>query len=253
MKQIISICLLNFKEAVRNKLFLGVVFFFVFYLAFCIFLGKLSVGHTDKVLRDTGLAGIELTSVILVIFSFTLSFFKEKETRILEVYLSNFKKSAYLSGKLAGYFLISAFYLFFSAIALVVILSLYASLNLASLIALYPLFLKLAVIICFTSIFSYLFSSPVLALLSSMFLYTAMQFSTSALNIIEAHGSVPQKFIVKVCYFLLPNADKLDIRPLAVWGEIPHSDYFVWVTFYVFVYILFLWLINLFVFQKKEY
>ncbi|MBI4846613.1 MAG: hypothetical protein HY810_09145, partial [Candidatus Omnitrophica bacterium] len=100
MKQLAAIIFLNFKEAVRNKFFIGVVFFFFFYLLFCILLGNLSAGHTDKVLRNTGLVGIELTSIILVMFCFNFSFYNDKNSRILEVYLSNFTRKTYISGKI---------------------------------------------------------------------------------------------------------------------------------------------------------
>ncbi|MBU2044390.1 MAG: hypothetical protein KJ619_04105 [Candidatus Omnitrophica bacterium] len=253
MRKFLAISFLNFKEAVRDKFFLGVVFFFIFYLLFCIFLGKLSVGHADKVMRDAGLAGIELTAIILVIFSFTFSFFREKENRILEVYLTDFSPGICVSGKIFGYVLLCGLYLLLSAIAFGGLLYLNQAFNLASLVALYPLFLKIVIIIFLASLFSTLFSSATTALLSLLFVYVGAELIPSALAIVKAYGAPVQKVFIKFIYLFFPNMDKLDIKSLAVYGKLPDYRFFLGITIYALVYCLFLWLINLLIFQKKEY
>lgn len=253
MRRLFSIAFLNFKEATRDKFFLGVGFFFVFYLSVCVLLGKLSPGHADKVLRNAGLVGIEFTTLVLIIFSFIFSFFREKDTRILEVYLSSVGRGTYISGKLLGYFLIALFYIFFSGAAYAGILFIYGCFDKAVLAGLYTLFLKVSVIICISSVFSSLFSSPTMALLSSVFLYVASETSAAALTIVTQYGKFIQRFFVEVMYYLLPNMDKIDIKAQVVHGRVPGVDYFLWITFYVLVYNLFLWLINLYIFRKKEY
>ncbi|MCF7907599.1 MAG: hypothetical protein K9L86_01820 [Candidatus Omnitrophica bacterium] len=253
MKKFLSVAFLNFKEAVRDKFFLGVVFFFIFYLLFCIFLGKLSVGHVDRVLRDAGLVGIELTAIILIIFSFTFSFFREKENRIFEVYLSNFSPSVCLGGKIFGYILLSGLYLILSGLGFACLLYLNKAFNWAVLVALYPIFLKIVVVIFFASLFSTLFSSATTSLLSLLFVYTAAELLPSALAIVKAYGSQIQKVMMKGIYLFLPNMDKLDIKSLAVYGKLPSLTNLLGVSLYIGVYCLFLWLINLFIFHKKEY
>ena len=253
MKKFFSVAFLNFKEAVRDKFFLGVVFFFVFYLLFCIFLGKLSVGHVDKVLRDAGLVGIELTAIILIIFSFSFSFFREKENRILEVYLSNFRPSVCIGGKIFGYVLLVALYLLLSGLGFAYLLYLNKAFNWPVLVALYPVFLKLVVVIFFSSLFSTLFSSATTSLLSLLFVYLSAELIPSALAIVQAYGSQIQKVMIKGIYLFLPNMDKLDIKSLAVYGKLPALSNFLGISLHIGVYCLFLWLINLFIFHKKEY
>ncbi len=253
MKKLLAITLLNFKEATRDKFFLGAVFFFIFYLLFCALMGELSVGHTDRVIRNVGLAGIELTTVILLIFSFTFSFFREKESRILEVYLSNFKRSTCMSAKISGYILLSLFYLLLSVSGFALILYLYKSFNAAVLIAFYPLFLKIIIIIVFSSLFCSLFSSPTLALLSSLFIYMGSELMPSALQIVQAYGSQLQKTFLKVISWFLPDMAHLDIKPFVLYAKMPSFEYFFWISLYSLTYILAIWLINLFIFQRKEY
>ncbi|MCG2711376.1 MAG: hypothetical protein L6416_03520 [Candidatus Omnitrophica bacterium] len=253
MKKIISIALLNFKQATRDKVFLGTVLFFVFYLFFCVLLKEVSPGHAEKVLRNVGLAGIELTIIIFIIFSFTFTFFKERETRILEVYLTNCTRASYISGKIIGYLFITIFYLCFSALAYCFVLYLFGAFDVSVLAALYPLFLKITLIIFITSIFSCLFSSSDLALLCSLFFYIGCELMPMALKIVKAHGAKGQKLMVESLYSFLPNMDKLDIKQLAVYGQLPGLKYLFLITFYAISYIAGLWIINVFVFQKKEY
>ena len=253
MKRLLSIISLNFKETTRDKIFAGVVFFFFFYLVFCVILGELSWGHSEKVLRNAGLVGIELTTILLIIFSFTLGFFRDKETRILEVYLSNVGRPTYLAGKILAYVLIAFSYLFFSAVVYSLVLYLKDAFAPLTLVALYPMFLKIVIVIGITSIFSCLLSSSTLALLSTIFVYAASELGASAIKIVSIEKEPFRRAWLEFIYSFLPNMDKLDIKSLAVHNQIPSFEYFAWMTVYAGVYILFLWLINIFIFQRKEY
>lgn len=253
MRKIIAVALLNFKQETREKLFLGVVFFFILFLGFCVLLGKLSVGESEKVLRSAGLVGIELTALILVVFSFVFSFYKEKDNRILEIYLSNFSRSAYISGKLVGYLLICLFYLILSGAGYILLLLFYNAFNFASLGGLYSLFLKLSIIIAFCLAFCCLFSSPLIALLCSLFLYLGSEMAYPALKIITLGENKVQIVLFRCLYYLLPNMDKLDIKSVVVYGELPPLSFFLLITLYTLIYLLFLWLIARFIFLRKEY
>lgn len=253
MRKTLSICYLNFKQAIRDKIFFGVSFFFFFYLAFCVFLEKLSPGESEKILRNAGLSGIELTAVFLIIFSFTSSFYRERDTRILEVYLTNFSRSAYITGKLAGYFLVLLLYLVSCAIGYVGLLFVNHAFQIACLIALYPALLKIILILCFTSIFSCLFSSWFVCILSSFSVYIAAEFLPATIKIISASGSAFEKSAIQMLYAFSPAMDKLDIKSLAVYGQLPPGKFFLSISLYAVIYSFFLWRINLFVFRKREY
>lgn len=253
MRKILALAFLNFKQEIRERLFFGVVFFFIFFLALCVLLGKLSVGESEKVLRNAGLAGIELTALILVIFSLTFSFYKEKESRILEIYLSHFSRTSYISGKLAGYLLICLFYLLLSGFGYLLLLFVFDAFNFAPIIGFYPLFLKLSIIISFCLVFCCLFSSPLMALLCSLFLYMGSEMASPALKIILLGANKVQIALFRGLYYLLPNMDKLDIKSLVVYGKLPPLGFFLLLSLYALIYILFLWWIAQFIFLRKEY
>ncbi|MBU4305093.1 MAG: hypothetical protein KJ893_05695 [Candidatus Omnitrophica bacterium] len=253
MKKIISIARLTFKEAGRDKFFSGVVFFFMFYLLFCVLLGKLSPGHTEQIMRSAGLTGVELSAVILIIFSVTLSFFRDKDTRIIEVYLSCFERRAYLGGKILGYFALSGLYLFFSGLGLGLILFVYKAFTAAVLAALYPLFLKLGIIVCVAALFSSLSSTPTTALLCSMFFCAAAELMPAALKIVRTQAVTWQRNIVETAAVFLPKMEQFDLKPLAAYGEFPSAAYFLWSSAYALTFIVLLWVINIYIFGKKEY
>ncbi|MBU1999300.1 MAG: hypothetical protein KKE64_07400, partial [Candidatus Omnitrophica bacterium] len=240
-REVIALAFLNFKQGVRERLFLGAVFFFIFFLSLCILMGLLSPGETDKVLRSSGLAGIELSALILLIFSLVLNFYKEKEERVLEIYLTHFSRSSYLWGKLIGYSLIAFFYILICGAGYLVMLVIYKAFLWQVAVSLYNIFLKLSLAIGISLVFSSLFSSPVLALLSSLFLYMSSEMAYPALKILSMNidASGYRLPLFKIIYYLLPNMHKLDIKALAVYGELPSWPYFILITIYTFIYIFF--------------
>lgn len=253
LKKILAVSFLNFKQGIRDKLFLSVVFFFVFFLAFCALLGKLSVGESEKVLRNAGLAGIELSGLILVVFSLVFSFYREKESRILEIYLSCFSRTQYISGKFIGYLLICTFYLVLAALGYSLILFLYNGFIWQVTAGIFGLFLKLSIAIGFSLLFSCLFYSPTMAFLGSLFLYLATEAAYPTLKIILEGANSLQIILYKCLYYLLPNLDKLDLKSQAAYGELPNLTFFISAGVYGLGYCLFLWFIARLIFLRKEY
>lgn len=248
-----SILRLNFKQALRDKFFLGAAFFFFFYLVFCLLLESLSPGESEKVLRNAGLSGIELTAVFLSVFSFTFSFHREKETRILEVYLTDFSRASYMTGKLLGYLLAALLYIIFCAAGYGAILIARGAFHPACIVALYPVFLKTALVIGWTSVFSCLFEPWMVSLLCSFSVYIAVELLPAALKIISTYGGAFEKSLIQVLRAFLPAFDILDIKAASVYGQLPPGRFFLLVSLYAVIYGLFLWTINLFIFRKKEY
>ena len=243
--------MLNLIEAVRDKLFWGVAVFFAFYLFFCAFLGELTAGYMAKVMRNWGLIGVELSAVVLVLSGFVFSFYREKSSRIQEVYFTNMSRTAYITGKLLGFVLISFCYLFLSGVALSAALLLFKSFDPAAAVAIYPIFLKLTLLTGFTAIACYIFTSAPTALFMSLCIYILCVATPSTLGLANSLGSQMHKTLIGIFYTLLPNMDKLDIRYLAVWGRLPGVGYFAAITLYALAYFLLLWLINIFLFRKK--
>jgi ABC-type Na+ efflux pump permease subunit len=203
------------------------------------------------VMRDWGLLGVELSSVILIFTGFIFSFYREKNSRIQEVYFTNMSRSAYISGKILAFVVISFFYLVLSAVALSSALFYFKAFHLAVLLAFYPLFLKLIILSGIVCLTCYVFTSASVALFISFCIYFLCMFAPSTFNIVNAFGEPLQKAIIGTIYFVLPNMDKLDIRYLAAWGNYPSFRFVVDITIYAGVYFVFLWLVNIYLFRRK--
>jgi hypothetical protein len=61
MFKILSITILNTKQGIREKTFWVAGFFFLFLLVFSLFLGELSIGEKEVVLRNVSLSSIEIS------------------------------------------------------------------------------------------------------------------------------------------------------------------------------------------------
>src|SRR3989338_5353413 len=238
MKAALAVSWLNFKQGIRERLFYGVIFFFLSFLAFSVLLGKLSVGENAKVLRNAGLTGIEFSALLLVIFSLIFSFYKERDGRILEIYLSHFSRSAYISGKFIGYLLILLFYLGLAGLGYALILFWQQAFAWQITAGIYFLFLKLSIVTSFALAFACLFSSPIIALLCSFFLYFASEAAHSALKIILQGNNPLQALFFKCLYHCFPNMDKLDIKALVAHGQLPGLSFFLLASLYGCAYLL---------------
>ena len=253
MRKVVSVALLNLKQGMREKLFWGVAFFFIFLLGLSVLLGELAVGEGVKVMRNAGLAGIELSALVLVVFSLTFSFYRDRDARMLEVYLSYFSRGAYIGGKLLGYLLICLFYLIIAGAGWVVILLLHNAFTYQIFGGLLSLFLKLSIVISFTLVFCTIFSSPIIASLGSLFIYGASEMAGEALRIVSLSGSPIQLTFFRFLHRLLPNMARLDVKSYVAYGELPSLSFFASISLYTVIYIVFLLLISRFMFLKREY
>lgn len=253
MKKILSLAGLNFRTALKEKIFIGLIFFFLFLLGVSVLLAKLGVGESEKVLRNAGLVGIELTGILLVIFSVVFNFYREKDNHMLEIYLSFSSRFAYIGGKLLGYIGLIFSYCIIGAIGYAVILYFKQAFTMKVLIGIYPIFLKLCITLFFTLLLCIVFSTNFIALFSSFFLYIVSETSKFALELVSKGSSTIQLLLYKGIYHLLPNFDKLDIKSQVIYKNIPSINFFLIITLYTIGYLLFLYLLTTLIFKKKQW
>ncbi|HOX41669.1 MAG TPA: ABC transporter permease subunit, partial [bacterium] len=111
--KILSISKSTFKEAVRDRIFIVLLAFGCIFIGLTIFLGSLSLGENATIMRDFGLAGIYLFTIITAIFSGTNVVGREIERGTSRVILSRpVSEAQFVAGKFLG---------LWSAIALVTI------------------------------------------------------------------------------------------------------------------------------------
>lgn len=103
MKKIIAIAHNTFREAIRDKILYGFLFFAVCIILFSLVLGQLSLGEQLRTTIDVGLSGISLFSVLIAIFIGINLLNKEIQKRTIFPVLSKpVSRPAYLLGKFLG-------------------------------------------------------------------------------------------------------------------------------------------------------
>ena len=215
-------------------------------------MGLLSVGETVPVLRSAGLSGIEISAIMLVVSSLIFSFYREKDSRLTEFLLSHFSRPAYICGKLCGYLLIGLFYITLAGLGWSLVLVLNNAFSFSIIAALFALYLKVSIITAVALALSCLFSSYTMAFFSTFFVYIASEVSRDALKIVTYSSNDLLKYFFKGLYYLLPNMDKLDIKSMVVFNNLPAPGYFAWISAYTVIYVLLLWALATYIFLKKE-
>ncbi len=107
MKRIIAISLNNFKESVRQKIFIIIIIFGILLLITSFFLFPLSVGEQSKIIRDFGLSIITFLNIVILIITGGTLIYKEIEKRTIYITLSApVRRNEVIIGKFIGLFLV---------------------------------------------------------------------------------------------------------------------------------------------------
>ena len=103
MKQLLAIAHNTYREAIRDRILYGFLFFALALILFSLVLGQLSFNQQVRCTIDIGLAGISLFSVLIAIFLGITLLHKEIEKRtIYPVLAKPVARSTYMLGKFLG-------------------------------------------------------------------------------------------------------------------------------------------------------
>lgn len=252
MRKILYFALLTVKQATREKAFRLGWFLLLFLIGFALFLGELAVGEKEIVLRNAQFSFIELSGLLMILFGFVQGFYREKETRLQEVYLTYYSHPVYLCGKLLGYIVTCGMYIALASL----LCGLFLWLNHAFVWPLfwgsYSIFLKLALICGVSLVFSCIFEFPLMASVSTLFVYIASETAYNAFKIVKESAHPVSKMVFTALYHILPSSDKVDLKYLVVYGDTPQPERLLMVTGYVCMYIVFAYCLANVVFERKK-
>jgi hypothetical protein len=251
MKRIIAFTLLNLIKGLREKIFYGLLFLLIFFLGLSLFLSTLSVGENSHVLMSAGLSAIEITGLLLLIFSLTFGFYGDRNEKMLEVYLSYFPRYVYTASLFLAYVILAFFYLLITGALFILVLLLNFAFSWAALAGIFSIALKLSIVVGINLLFCCVLDSPAMALLTTIFIYTASQIAGQTLRLSALSGQPWQQVFFKFLYYLLPNMDKLDIKYQVIYQQLPGAGFFAFISVYTAVYCLFLWALSTKAFSKK--
>ncbi|MBN2803187.1 MAG: ABC transporter permease [Deltaproteobacteria bacterium] len=103
MSKILSIAYNTYKEAIRDKILYGFLFFAIFIILFSLVLGELSVNEQLRTTIDVGMAGISIFTVLISIFIGINLLNQEIQKKTIYPVLSKpVSRESYLLGKFLG-------------------------------------------------------------------------------------------------------------------------------------------------------
>jgi ABC-type transport system involved in multi-copper enzyme maturation permease subunit len=222
-----------FRDAIRDRIAYGLVFFAVLLIAASILLAQLTAGQDVKIIKDLGLAASSMIGVLIAIFFGIGLVTKEVERKSIYSLLSKpITRSQFVVGKYLGLSLTLIVNLAMMAAALYAVLAFYdwtatpefrASWETP---ALDPQMLKAfaligveLLLITATALFFSTFSSPFLSVALTFGVYVIGHFSEDLKRLDSIVDSPVLAQLGRALYYVMPNLASLDIKAQVVHGQ----------------------------------
>ena len=232
-----AIAVNTWREAIRSRVLYVILIFAVLFLLASRFLGSISVGQDLKIVKDMGLAGISIFSVLIAILVGTNIVYHEIDRRTIYTILSKpVRRSEFVLGKYFGlcatlFTVVAAM----SAIFLVQVAFYEGGFSAPLLVAIALGLVELAVITSVAVLLSCL-ASPLLSAVFTFGFYVIGHMIRNILALFDYIDSQATKELLSVIYFVLPNLNNFNVHRQVVHGLPLPWDSIAWAVGYGFVY-----------------
>jgi len=243
----------TFRETVRERVLYNLVFFAILMTLSGLLLGQLSIRQDEKVLKDIGLAAMDLFGTLIAIFIGVGLVSKEIERRSMYPLLAKpLSRGEFFLGKFAGLVFTLLVNLTVMTVGLyVTLLATGWGVDPLLLGAIYPIFLGLVVVVGFAMLFSTLTSSTLAAVLT-VGVVIAGRFSDVVRNMREVLPGLPT-WLVDVLYTVIPDFRNLDFKTRVTYGEAVPADVLALVTLYALAYVAVVLALGLASFRSRDF
>jgi ABC-type transport system involved in multi-copper enzyme maturation permease subunit len=214
----------------------------------------MSIRQDEKILKDVGLAAMDLFGTLIAVLIGTGLVSKEIERRSIYPLLAKpLSRAEFFLGKFAG--------LVFTLLVNIAVMTvgLYATLAATSrradpqlLAAVYPMLLGLVLVVAFAMLFSTLGSSPAIASVFTVAVIVAGRFADVVRNMRQVAPGVPQ-WAVDLLYAVLPNFGNFDFKARVAYGDAVPLPVLGWVTLYAVSYVAVALGLGLSSFQSRDF
>jgi ABC-type transport system involved in multi-copper enzyme maturation permease subunit len=252
--KIIVIALNTLREATRDKIFYNLLIFALLVIAASVLVGELSVGSKKKIIQDIGLASILLFGLLTAILVGIGLVSKEVERRTLYTILTKpVHRYEFLFGKYVGLSLT----LLLNVIVMTGFLSIViwwqrSLISFAVIKAILLIYCELALVTAIAVLFSTL-TSPNLSGAFTLCVYIIGYLTADLKEIGSASKSAVSRFLIDLCYYVLPNFNNFNIRADAVHGVHISNVHLLNVVLYCIMYVAIVLCLSVISFQRKEF
>jgi ABC-type transport system involved in multi-copper enzyme maturation permease subunit len=240
MKRVGIVTLNTFREAVRDRVLYNLVFFALLMMLAGVVVGQISIGIEESVIVSLGLSAISVIGLLISVFIGVALVSKEMEKRTLYALLAKpVRRWEFLLGKFGGLVLTLAVNTAAMAAGLfLVMLYLKHSLQREDevvLVAVYFIWLKLALIVALALMFS-CFTTPLLAILFTAGLYIVGLYVQELRNLPVDVMSPAMAAFTKWLSYLLPNFENFNVMAMAAHGRTVPGTLVLQNTLYAVIY-----------------
>jgi Cu-processing system permease protein len=240
MRRVGVVALNTFREAVRDRVLYNLVFFALLMMAAAIAVGQISIGIEQTVIVSLGLSAISVIGLLISVFIGVALVSKEMDKRTLYALLAKpVRRWEFLLGKFAGLVLTLAVNTAAMALGLLLVM-IYVKHSLergdtAVLVAVYFIWLKLALIVALALLFS-CFTTPLLAILFTVGLYIVGLYVQELRNLPVEVMSPAMAAFTKWLSYLLPNFENFNVMAMAAHGRAVPGELILQNTLYAMIY-----------------
>jgi ABC-type transport system involved in multi-copper enzyme maturation permease subunit len=256
MKRAGAVALNTFREAVRDRVLYNLVFFALLMMAAAIFVGQISIGIEEMVIKSLGLSAISVIGLLIAVFTGVGLVYKEMDKRTLYALLAKpVRRWEFLLGKFTGLVLTLAVNTAAMAAGLFLAL-LYVKHHLERgdavlLVAVFFIWLKLMLVVALALLFS-CYSTPLLAILYTSAFYVAGMFVEELRTYHSATISAALGALLRTISYLLPNFENFDVMAAAAHDRAISGALIAQNTAYAVLYSTVVLLIAVAVFSRRN-
>lgn len=266
MKSVLTIARNAFLESVRDKVLYNLVFFAIGLILFSLMLGEWSVFAKEAVIKDFTLAVMSIVGLLMAVFVGIGLIQKEIQRKtVLTLLAKPLPRWHFIVGKYLGLLLVLAVNLAVMTLCFFLVLHFVGGgVQPKLLLAIYLIYLEMAVIVAAALLFS-AFSTPTLSALFTIGLYVAGHLAGDIFNHLsfvrrfgERLPGTPQieawqEKLIQVIYYVIPNLENFNIRGRIVYNLPVGDNYIFWTSVHGLAYAGVYLLVACLWFNKRDF
>lgn len=224
IRDMFNIAANTFRELVRNRILTMILFFAITMILFSTVLASLSLGQSERIILDFGLAMMEICGLICVVFIGGQILFREIEGRTIYLILSKpIARRDFLLGKFFGFSAIIAVLLVLQSIVFSGLLYFEGiGFSLLLPVAIIAIFAKLLIVFAIILFFS-TFTTPLLSIFLTIGIYISAHSANSVLDMALRLKSQAFVALSQGLVALLPNFEALNFAKNTIGSSIALS------------------------------
>ena len=253
MNVILAIARNTFKEVLRDKVFYNLFVFALLMIGSALLLGTLTIGEQSKIIKDIGLASIDLFGVLIAIFVGVGLISKEIEKRTIYTIIAKpVHRYQFLLGRFAGLVFTMWVNTAVMLVAFCVILVVGGTSPDSGLMKAVGLMTVAQLIVLSAAMLFSTFTTPTLSGIFTLALYVIGELTPDLKTLSEKLSGV-SRGLLSGSYYLLPNLALFNVKGEAVHGVPITAGYMLTAIGYGVSYAAVVLLLSCLVFQRRDF